>query len=175
MNGSLSHEAIYPSETDIWLTAWLCWHDRQFRQLSIYNSGGGGAPSIGLSPSIWSECISPVLADDIGRTLLVTRTKYLFYFYFNYKLYGDFWKHLFLEKSNLQAGPHFKILNCSNGKFLWPLTNLKGTVSRDVRPYLCCSKAGLGKCSFQKNAKFLCSFAFFIKERFVLCVLLHSL
>ena len=35
--------------------------------------------------------------------------------------------------------------------------------------------SGLGKRSFQKNTMFLCSFAFFIKERFVLCVLLHSL
>ena len=36
-------------------------------------------------------------------------------------------------------------------------------------------KPGLGKHSFQKNATFLRSFAFFIKERGVLCVLLRSL
>ena len=33
----------------------------------------------------------------------------------------------------------------------------------------------MGMCSFQKNATFLCSFAFFIKELLVLCILLHSL
>ena len=37
------------------------------------------------------------------------------------------------------------------------------------------SYPGLGKCSFQKNATFLRSFAFFIKECGVLCVLLRSL
>ena len=35
--------------------------------------------------------------------------------------------------------------------------------------------AGLGMRSFQKNATFLRSFAFFIKESFVLCILLRSL
>ena len=35
--------------------------------------------------------------------------------------------------------------------------------------------SGLGLCSFQKNTTFLRSFAFFIKERFDLCVLLRSL
>ena len=39
----------------------------------------------------------------------------------------------------------------------------------------CGRKAGLGKRSFQKNTTFLRSFAFFIKEHFVLCILLHSL
>ena len=34
---------------------------------------------------------------------------------------------------------------------------------------------GLGIHSFQKNATFLLSFPFFIKERGILCVLFHSL
>ena len=40
-------------------------------------------------------------------------------------------------------------------------------------PGLTGSLPGLGMGSFQKNATFLRSFAFFIKERLVLCVLIR--
>ena len=50
-----------------------------------------------------------------------------------------------------------------------------GSIALSRRCCQCRKFKGLCICSFQKNAKFLRSFTFFIKERFLLCVLLHSL
>ena len=70
---------------------------------------------------------------------------------------------------------------CSRAQmFVEDAVSAKGPIAVEVNPLSTVAElklqvTGLGKRSFQKNATFLHSFAFFIKEHFVLCVLFRSL